>query len=158
DDERKSAERAEAVRTLGLAPFSEMREILPGLLQTRQPQEVQLAALSVLGRYPDAEIGGILIDAWSAFSPKMRAAAAEVIFSRPEWLLKLLDAVDNESIPISELEPARVRLLESHSRPDVRERAARLAGRLQLGRRQDVIDRYKSSLALAGDAARGKVH
>ena len=51
------AERAEAIRTLGLAPFAENRDLLPGLLGTRQPQEVQLAALAVLARFADPEIG-----------------------------------------------------------------------------------------------------
>src|SRR5579863_4435849 len=148
DETRPPAERAEAIRTLGLAPFADNRELLPGLLGTRQPQEVQLAALAVLARSSDPEIGTVLIEAWPSFGPKLRAAAMEVIFSRADWLLKTLEAVEKEDIPLADLEPARVRLLEGHSNPLVRDKARALAAKLKVGRRQDVLDAYKSALSL----------
>jgi putative heme-binding domain-containing protein len=40
----------------------------------------------------------------------------------------------------------------------LRQRAKQLAAKLQLGRRQDVLDAYKTALTLPGDAARGKQH
>jgi putative membrane-bound dehydrogenase-like protein len=158
DEQRPAAERVEAIRTLGLATYAEGRDLLPTLLGTRQPQEVQLAALSVLGRFADPEIAGALIEQWSTFGPKLRAAALEAVFSRGEWLLKFLDAVEKDDIPTSDLEPARVRLLEAHANAAVRDRAKGLAARLKLGRRQDVLEAYKSSLTLAGDASKGKTH
>ncbi len=123
DETRPPGERAQAVHTLGLAPFAENRELLPGLLGTRQPQEVQLAALTVLARSSDPEIGTVLIEAWPSFGPKLRATAMEAIFSRADWLLKFLEAVEKEEIPLADLEPARVRLLEAHSNSIVREKA-----------------------------------
>ena len=158
DEARPPAERAEAIRTLGLAPFADNRELLPGLLGTRQPQEVQLATLAVLARSSDPEIGTVLIEAWPSFGPKLRTAAMEAIFSRADWLLKILDAVEKEAIPLADLEPARVRLLETHSNPMVRDKARVIAAKLKLGRRQDVLDAYKPALTLAADAAKGKVH
>src|SRR4029077_3597329 len=115
DEARPPAERAEAIRTLGLAPFAENRELLPGLLGTRQPQEVQLATLAVIARSADPEIGTVLIEAWPSFGPKLRATAMEAILCRHDWLLKFLDAVEKEDIPLADLEPARVRLLEAHA-------------------------------------------
>jgi putative membrane-bound dehydrogenase-like protein len=158
-DEKKSpAARAAAVRTLGLSSFADCRDILPGLLDTRQPQDVQLAALSTLSRFPDAEIGNILVEAWSRFSPKLRAVATEAVFSRPEWLLNFLAAVGKEEIAISDVEPGRLKLLESHGNEQVRAAAKQVISKLQLGRRQDVLDAYKSALTLNGDAAKGKMH
>src|SRR5262249_532874 len=151
-------ERAEAIRTLGLATFADCRDLLPDLLGTRQPQEIQLAALAVLGRFADPEIGGILIEQWRSFGPKLRTAALETVFSRAPWLVAFLDALEKETIPISDLEPARIRLLEQHASPAVREKAKSLVARLKLGRRQDVLDAYRSALTLAGDASKGKTH
>ncbi|MGE5194688.1 MAG: PVC-type heme-binding CxxCH protein, partial [Deltaproteobacteria bacterium] len=119
DETKPPAARVEAIRTLGLGTFAESRDLLPGLLGTRQPQEVQLAALAVLGRFADPEIADILIEQWPTFSPKLRTAALEAIFSRNAWLVKFLAAVENETIPASDLEPARVRLLEMHADPAV---------------------------------------
>ncbi len=158
DDQRPPAERVEAIRTLGLANFAEVRDLLPTLLGTRQPQEVQQAALGVLGRFANPEIAAILIEQWPTFSPKLRSAALEAVFSRGDWLLRFLDAVEKDEVPVLDLEPARVRLLESHANAAVREKAKGLAARLKLGRRQDVLEAYKSALALAGDVSKGKVH
>jgi putative heme-binding domain-containing protein len=158
DESITPAQRVEAIRTLGLGTFGESRDILPGLLGARQPQEVQLATVGVLGRFTDREIPGILIEQWPTFGPKLRTVALEALFSRGEWLVEFLGAVEKESIPVSDLEPARVRLLESHASAAVREKAKGVAARLKLGRRQDVLDDYKSSLTLTGEAAKGKVH
>jgi putative membrane-bound dehydrogenase-like protein len=158
DEARPPAERAEAVRTLGLGSFAESRDLLPGLLGTRQPQEVQLAALGVLGRFADPEIAGIMIEQWPTFSPRLRTAALEAVFSRGAWLVKFLEAVENEAIPASDIEPARVRLLETHADAAVREKARGIAEKLKLGRRQEVLDAYKAALTLAGDPAKGKIH
>jgi putative heme-binding domain-containing protein len=111
-----------------------------------------------LSRFPDAEIGNILVEAWSRFSPKLRAVATEAVFSRPEWLLNFLAAVGKEEIAISDVEPGRLKLLESHGNEQVRAAAKQVISKLQLGRRQDVLDAYKSALTLNGDAAKGKMH
>lgn len=158
DENAPAADRAEAARTLGLAKYAEVRSLLPELLGSKQPQDVQLAALGTLARYSDPEIGSVLVEAWPSFSPKLRAAAAEAIFSRPAWLLDFLVAVEKDDIPASDLEPARVKLLEKHANEKVREQAAAIAAKLKLGKRQDVLDAYKPSLTLQGDVEKGRAH
>jgi putative membrane-bound dehydrogenase-like protein len=152
------AERVDAIRTLGLSPYAENRMLLPALLENRQAQEVQLAALSVLARYADPEVGAVLMEAWPTLGPKLRTPTMEAIFSRGEWLLTFLTAVEKEEIPFSDVEPTRLRLLDKHSNPQVREKAANLIQKLKVGRRQDVFEAYRPALSLVGDATRGKVH
>lgn len=156
--DRSPAERAEAIRTLRLAKFAEVRDVLGESLGGREPQEVQLAALGTLGTFSDAEVGDILIEAWPTFSPKLRTAATEAIFSRTDWLLAFLQAVRDEKISPADVEPARVKLLAAHGDARVREAAKALAAKWTLGRRQDVLDAYKPALTLKGDPARGKAH
>jgi putative membrane-bound dehydrogenase-like protein len=151
-------ERVDAMHTLALAPFSENRETLPPFLESREPQDLQLAALAALGRYHDPEIGVLLADRWAMLSPKLRAAAQETIFSRADWLLSFLERVEREEIPASDIEPARLRLIESHADAAIRDKARTVLARLKLGRRQDVLDAYRPALELPGDAARGKTH
>ncbi|HEY3967062.1 MAG TPA: PVC-type heme-binding CxxCH protein [Planctomycetaceae bacterium] len=158
DELHNPVERIAAIRRLGLAPFAENSKILPDLLGTRQPQEVQLAAVDVLARYSDPQIGSVLTEAWPTFGPKLRTAVMEAVFSRGDWLLKFLEAVEKNEIPVSDLEPGRVRLLDAHSNPAVREKAAGILEKLKIGRRQDVFNAYKPALTLTGDAARGKIH
>lgn len=158
DSSRAPEERAEAIRTLRLGAFGAARDLLPELLGNRQPQQVQLAALAALSSFNEPEVARILTAAWPAFSPRLRTAATEAIFSRPAWLLSFLQAVGRDEIPAGDVEPGRVKLLAAHSEPAIRDEAQRLGDRLKLGRRQDVLEQYKSALTLAGDAARGKEH
>jgi len=158
DDAAALPERVDAIHTLSLAPFPENREVLSRLLESREPQDVQMAALAALGKYHDPEIGVLLSDGWPAFGPKLRAAVQETIFSRTNWLLTFLERVERDEIPAADVEPARLRLLESHTSPAVRDKARSASAKVKLGRRQDVFDAYRPALDLAGDPARGKTH
>jgi putative heme-binding domain-containing protein len=150
-------ERAEAARTLALGAFGDVRGVLGDLLGTRQPQPLQLAAVETLARFPDTEAAGLLVAAWPGFSPRLRSVAAESLFSRPEWASAFLDAVERKKIQATDVDPARLKLLQTSTNAKVREQAARLTKLLNLGRRQDVLESYKEALTLKGDAVKGKL-
>ena len=82
DETQPVADRAEAVRTLGLGSFAAGGETLTALLDNRHPQEIQLAVLETFGKFDDPAVGKILTEAWPRLSPRLRAAAGEVLFSR----------------------------------------------------------------------------
>src|SRR5262249_46220859 len=86
DDKRPAADRAAAIRTLGLAPFSEVGDLLGECLKPRQPQSVQLAALETLARFDDSGVPALILSTWSGLSPQPRATAAETLFARPAWI------------------------------------------------------------------------
>jgi putative heme-binding domain-containing protein len=88
-------------------------------------------------------------------SPKLRATAAEALFTRPAWVNSFLDAVERGTIGRADLEPARLELLKSYPDPGARVRAARLFAPAQT-RRQDVVAAYQKALQTQGDPRRGK--
>lgn len=157
DDKRPVAQRAAAIRTLELGTYADEQETLVSLLEGRQPREVQLAALQTLSRFSQAEIAAVIVEHWPTFTPALRTAASETLFSRTEWLLPFLDAVIQGDIPTSDVEIARLRSLEKSPNAAVKKRVSELVGKLNLGRRQDVLDAYKESLTLKGDTAKGKL-
>jgi putative heme-binding domain-containing protein len=148
--------RIEAVRTLSLVKFPQEEKLFAQLLQLRQPPEVQAAALETLGRYDNPEVANLIIEAWPALSPKLRATAAETLFSRPAWILSLLDAVEKKHVARSDLDPARINFLQAHTDLAIKKRAAEVFGKLTLGKRQDVVAAYQKSLDLKGGRERGK--
>ncbi|MBL9123985.1 MAG: c-type cytochrome, partial [Planctomycetaceae bacterium] len=154
--EQPVAARREAIESLWLAPWQTAGPLLSAALENRQPQEIQRAALATLRRFDTPEVAAIVLAAWPGFSPTARSAAAEVIFSRPQYQSALVAAIGRDEFSPSDLEQARVKLLLDESRtklePSVR---AKLAQALA-GRRQDVLAAYQPALAAAGDAARGK--
>lgn len=157
ENEKLSAgRRASAIDTLALAPFAEIEECLPGLLNERQPAEVQSAALRTMGRFQESAAAKPVLEAWHGFGPAVRREAAEMLLSRPAWIAALFDAVESGEVSAGEIEPARFKLLASHRDMNIRRRAEKLFASIALGRRQDVVDAHRDVLTLPADAERGK--
>ena len=157
DDDQAARRRVSAIDTLTLSRFANVEECLTGLVNERQPREVQQAALRTLGRFNDPAVATIVLAAWPSLGPAVRSAASEVLFSRPVWIGALFDAVQRGEISANELDPARLKLLSSHSDATIRTRAEKLFASLAIGRREDVVDAYRDVLSLPGNPQRGKV-
>ena len=137
------------------ASLSDTQGLLTGLLAPRQPPAVQAEAVETLARFDDVRVPAILIRGWHEMTPKLRATAAEALFTRPAWVGAFLDAVEKGTIGRADVEPARLELLKSYPDAAVRARVARVFAASQT-RRQDVVAAYQKALQLKGDAARGK--
>ncbi|MCX7422292.1 MAG: HEAT repeat domain-containing protein [Planctomycetia bacterium] len=158
DEKKAPADRAAAVRTLATANLAEMKTLFADLLQSRQPQPVQAAVLETLTRFDSPDVPPLVITAWSAQTPQLRATAIETLLSRPKWIVAFLDAVEQQTIDRADLDPARVVLLQKHSDAVIRARAVKLFAGSALARRQEVVDAYQMSLELKGDVDRGRTH
>jgi putative heme-binding domain-containing protein len=156
DESRSPAQRADALRLLALGRFADAREALAEMVSNRQPHDVQAAALATLSRFAEPQVAPMLLEAWPGMSPRVRAEAAEALFSRRERLLDLLDAVERGTVSPGDLDPARLRALEKHPDEAVRRRAEPILAKIKLGGRQDVVEAYRDVLGMSGDAARGR--
>jgi len=148
--------RVAAARSLGLASFDDVVDILADLLDSRQPQEIQTAAIQAISRFPERDVAEIIVDAWLGFTPKVRGEAAEALFARPERLAALLAAIEDQVIMPSQLDPARIQFLLSHPDQAIRDEATRLLSSAQLAPREEVVNAWRDVLAMQGDIARGK--
>ncbi len=156
DEKAEPTARAAAIRTLALAPFGDVKALLTASLGVRQPQPVQLAALEVLARFDSADVPGIVLAAWQSMSPQIRATATETLLARAAWVNAFLDAVEKGTVRPTDLDPARVQLLQKSADEKIRTRAAKLFAGARPSKRQDVIAKYEKSLELKGDMAKGK--
>ncbi|MFV2068286.1 MAG: HEAT repeat domain-containing protein, partial [Pirellulales bacterium] len=156
DTSRPVARRVEAIRSLGLAPYKDADDVLPELLDGRQPQEVQTAAIATLGHFQDESVGPSIVEAWSGFSPQVRAVAIEALFARPQRLVCLLDAIDAQQIRSSDLNPARIDFLLAYPEASIRDRAKVVLGGVKRTRREDVVAAYRDVLLMKGNRERGK--
>ncbi|MHC4404952.1 MAG: DUF7133 domain-containing protein, partial [Planctomycetota bacterium] len=148
--------RVAAARSLALASFDDAADILAGLLDSREPQAVQTAAVHALNRFDDREVAETIVDAWLGLTPKVRSEAAEALFARPERLWALLTAIEDKVIMPSQLDPARLQFLLSHPQQQIREEAARLLEDAQLAPREEVVEAWRDVLDMEGDVQRGK--
>ncbi len=148
--------RVAAIQLLSTAPLETIRDLLAELLESYQPQPVQVAALEALARYRDPDVAHLILDAWPSQTPQLRATSLETLFARSNWIHQFLDAVEDERVARADVDAARVALLEQHEDERIRNRAAELLSGSALAGRQDVVDAYQGALELQGDVARGR--
>ena len=127
------------------------------LLDAREPLDLQLAALRVLIAAGDPRVGPVLLANWTAYTPQVRSAVMDAIFSRQNLLPGLLDAIEGGTVQATSLRAIqRIQLLENHD-AEIRRRAkSLLAGQAAKQGRGQVLARYQSALARTRDARRGK--
>ncbi|HEV3006938.1 MAG TPA: PVC-type heme-binding CxxCH protein [Pirellulales bacterium] len=157
DREQPLAMRIDAIRALGLDAFAGVRDVLAGLLDNREPQEIQVAAMGALAAYRDSAVANLVLAAWPGLSPRLRVQASEALFARAERTVALLDAIEAGRVHVVDLDAARLKQLAVGGDAVVRERATKLLASLNLGLRQDVVNAYRNVLDLAGDPQRGKL-
>ena len=147
-----------AIRFLALGDPKAAREGLPQLLDARQPGAVQLAALQALGGILDPTTSHRLVERWKSMSPTVRREATEVLFSRPEAVATLLDAIEGRVILASEIDSSRLAQLRTHRSPVIRAQAQRVlaAGALPARDRGQVVAAYRPALGLSGNRDRGR--
>ncbi len=156
DREADAARRAEAARTLALGSFSPDGELLVELVSSREPVEVQRAALSALSRFDDAAVPRAVIAAWPELGPEARRSAAELLFGSAARVRAVLDAIEGGALLATDLDPVRVRLLRDDPDPTIRERARELLGEASTTDRSAVVAQYRDALDIEGDPDRGR--
>jgi putative membrane-bound dehydrogenase-like protein len=156
DEKAPEDRRLAAVRLLGRpGALSEGdREALRMLLGPRSSSRLQQAAVATFARSSDAKAPGYLLNDWKAHTPALRSAILETLLSRKPWTSELLSALEDGCFPPAEIDPAGRRRLTEHADPEVRRRARALFADVAAGR-QEVIDRYRPVLKMAGDATAG---
>jgi putative heme-binding domain-containing protein len=156
DDAADQVERLEAINVIGRNPLSTRDDIrrLSRLLSAEFETALQAAAIDALAMQTDNEVAEEILRAWPSFTPSLRARAVEALLGRKQWAHALVTAIDNKSIPASQLDTAqRARLLE-YPDADIRRLAAKHLSQSS-GERTVVFARYEKS-RIGGDAARGE--
>jgi putative membrane-bound dehydrogenase-like protein len=150
--------RLPAIALLGMSGKQAL-EVLPGLLDARQPAPVQIAALRAMGELNDPSVGRLVVGQWKSLSPAVRREAAEFLFGRRDRLESLLDALEAKTLPSSEIDPDRLRQLRVHKDARLRARALAILGEEPAASRdrRATIDAYRQAATLRGRPAPGRV-
>jgi putative membrane-bound dehydrogenase-like protein len=158
-----AAERADADADLradciGLLAMNEPAPHVPLLrkmVDPRQPEVVQAAAVRALGRVRGPDIGAFIIERWRAMTPTVRMDAADAMFSDPSRPRLLVEAIKG-----GRLQPWTLAFRHKRNLLMSRDAALREEARSVLeenaGDREKVLARYQAALTMDGDTARGK--
>lgn len=156
-NEKASIEdRTQATLLLAHADPAVARPALRQLLDSRQPQPLQLAAVRALRATAAADVPSLLLERWTGFTPVVRAEALSTLTGRTAWAKALLDAVASGRVAAGQIDAPRRSLLLKNRDAEVQKRAQALFGDRAPTARAQVVAKYQSALASKGDAARGR--
>ena len=156
DDGLSEDERLAAIRLLRYASFEEVKVFLAELIDSKQPQVLQLAAIKALTGFDESVIAELLLKSWNAHTPNIRSVVLAGLLSRPNWTRVLLKAIEAQEVQARQVGPKQRRLLINHDDKAIRNQAVDLFQSATMGDRQDVLTDYQVSLELSGDRTRGE--
>jgi putative membrane-bound dehydrogenase-like protein len=155
DRARDAAERADAIALVSLGRPGPTLEQLRPLVDAREPEAVQLAAVKAMRTSGGAEAGAFLLAQWRTLTPAVRAEAAEALLADPGRARALLAAIGDGRVQPWTLGFSPKRDLLMHEDAGLRAEAHRLLEE-RPGQRDEVLRRYEAALDRATDVARGE--
>src|SRR5205814_10293911 len=99
DSQAPLGARMAAIRLLTFDDFDRVNTALAGLLEAKQPQEVQRAAVAGIGSFPQPETASLLLANWRTSTPALRSDIVLAMLGGRSRLLPLLQAIQNGVIP-----------------------------------------------------------
>lgn len=148
--------RVQAITLLGQGSKSDVAPLLMGMLDPKEPQEVQLAAIRALVIQSQPELPQKLLAVYRGMTPALRAEVIHQLLSRGPWVATIVDAIEEGILTIGDVPFGRRAALLRHTDEGVRTRAQAIFSREALSSRHAVVQQYQSALSLAGDRERGQ--
>ncbi|MDA1273442.1 MAG: c-type cytochrome [Verrucomicrobia bacterium] len=145
------------LRLLELVDDREFDATLFGFLNHRYPKAIQEEAMRQLARIRRPGIAQKLVALWPELGPTIRADAGDVLLYRSENHDLLLASLENDRIPMGQLNLhlERRRTLLRSGNPEIRRRAAALFTDAGVVTRAAAIESMKPALQLSGNPESG---
>ncbi|HEY6168061.1 MAG TPA: HEAT repeat domain-containing protein, partial [Verrucomicrobiae bacterium] len=148
--------RTASIKLLTYDDFARVKAPLTSLLDPRESQEVQRAAIAATGSFTAPETAPMLLANWRAQTPAIRAEVINAMLGGRARVLPLLQAIESGAIPANQIPFAKRALLLRNTDAKVKELATKLFSDSAPGSRKEIIAKYQPALSMKGDAARGR--
>jgi putative heme-binding domain-containing protein len=154
DLQERPAIRIRAIRALVAKKPADLEELLLGLIRDRVTQS---AALRGLAECNGADVPKVIISEYTSIALPARPDAVQTLASRPAWALLLLDEVEAERVPRTDLSAFSARQLLNLKDQRVTERVNQLWGTVRTapGEKSKLIADYKRRLTVPEFLDRG---
>lgn len=157
DESKSDSERQRNVAWMVDGNESIALPVLKKVLDSTDSSTVQMAAIRTLGQFRSPRICDPLIEGWPSWSPRLRSAALDVLFSSTPRSQQTLIAVDDERLSADEIPLSRWKTLAGHKDPKIANRAKSYLSSVSDRSRDSVIQQYRVALTLSGDRTKGAV-
>jgi putative membrane-bound dehydrogenase-like protein len=113
------------------------------------------AALASLRRQRGTDVPERLLSNWAQTSPGVRGLIVDLLLGREEWSRSLLEAIKSDKVSANQLSLNERQRLTSSANGEIRKLAREVLPEQPASGRAEVIQRYQSALALAGNSTAG---
>jgi putative membrane-bound dehydrogenase-like protein len=149
-------DRIDSIGLLGLGGEARALDVLPPLLDAREPSGVQLAAIQNLSALASPKVGPAIVGQWRSLSPVVRREAVEALFARKDRIVALLDGLESGKVAGADLDPSRQAVLLKHADSAIRDRSTRLLGGALPTDRARIVESFRPALGLDGRMEKGR--
>ncbi len=146
--------RVDAITLLALANAPANQKVFESVIAPNEPEAVQIAGVTALGRIPGAGTPAFLLSKWPTMSSNVRTTAATVILARREGSIAMLDALQEGTVKRWMLNFGHTRSLIMHRDEGIRARARTVLEEAPEARAAR-LSRYAAALGGRGDATQG---
>jgi putative membrane-bound dehydrogenase-like protein len=154
DPSADESTRVAAIGVLGWTTWDHSAQALLPLLEPREGQAMQLAALASLDQLDRGGLAQEVLARWNTMSPRLREAAVAAMVKRPARAKAMLEAIRENKIRRGELSGSQAAALRQNPDKTVKEVAAKILI-APAGRREDIVKAFAPALDLKGDPKHG---
>ncbi len=159
NEQASERHRTSAIRLLGRDSDQRTQDIrhLGELLIPQTPPAIQIAIAKHLGTLSDSTIGDVLLSGWKSHGPTLRAEILRLLATRREWLIQLLDAIEQENVSRADINASTRQTLSVYRDKKIRTRITKLLASSGNADRRKVLLAHQNVLKLNGSATRGMI-
>ncbi|AMV36102.1 PVC-type heme-binding CxxCH protein [Planctomyces sp. SH-PL62] len=149
-------DRARALTLLARFRPDDAAALVPALLSADQPPAVQAAAAEAVVEVGSAPLAARIFESWETIPTAPRRAVLAAMIRSTPLAGRLVEAIEDDVVALSELTPAERESLRSSPDSEVAGRAAALLESRTPRDRAEVVARFQPVLSLTGDPGRGR--
>jgi putative heme-binding domain-containing protein len=154
DRTAEAERRAAAIDLLALDQSTDRDALMLSVVNPREAEPVQTAAVRALARRPGVGAGRVLLSRWAEYTPAVRTAAADALLKNPARTRLLVEAIRSGLVRPWTLTFWQKRDLLMNRDADIRDSSRALLEPSHQQQRE-TVKRYAAALNLTGDPARG---
>ncbi|MCO8124911.1 c-type cytochrome [Stieleria sp. TO1_6] len=156
DPSQPESRRIRAIRRIAYADQQQALPVLVNVLRSSPSADMQLAALDAIGQYDSARVVEAILEQWPQWSPRLRSAAADVLFATTARTQAVIDQIHADAVSAGDFSRSRWARLATSSDPTVNRFAKDYLAANPLETRESVVEKYQTALQLEGDSGRGR--
>jgi putative heme-binding domain-containing protein len=160
DATKPIAERAAAIRDLGVVRSPGTAPFLLELVRGKDDAELKVEAIRALGGIDQPKLSADLLAQWAKLTPGLRGEAVNVLAGRKDWAKDLLAAVGNKIVDRRDLNDNTILRIQALKDNGLNSQIEKVWGRMRAtpAELNQLIDKMRGELAKApGSFDRGKV-